>query len=439
MSKPFLRLSPSMYSLLAQGAVFGFAFLIFLVLVRTLSPADFGTWVLYQTLMTFAEMARMGFIQNGLVKFLVDHPGHRRAIIGSAYLLNLLAGLLFWLLFWGLSYPLSELWDAPGLVPLALTYGLVMLSWGAFRFIEYILVADRAFQGVFWAHLVNGSLYFAQVLALAWLTWLESPVQVLYLQSAAAALTVLGLGGVFRAKLRMSLPQRRWLRELAQYGRYAMGSSLGSVLLQRLDVLMLGYFMGPAAVALYNIGTKLTNYLEIPLRAVSLVIFPRLSQTLQEKGPAGLARFWERSASQMLALVLPPCLLLFPLAEPTIVLMAGQSYAEAAPVLQIFLLIALLKPLGRLAGISFDAIGQPKLNFRLVWLSLLLNLGWNFLFIPWLGVVGAAWATVISMLVTTGLGLRYLRREVPLRLGAVLQGIPEEFRLQGRKLLSRVG
>jgi O-antigen/teichoic acid export membrane protein len=237
----------------------------------------------------------------------------------------------------------------------------------------------------------------------------------------------------------MGRPERRWLRELAQYGRYTMGSSLGSVLLQRLDVLMLGYLMGPAAVALYNIGTKLTNYLEIPLRAVTLVIFPQLSQVFQREGATALARFWERSATQLLALVIPPCLLLWLLASPAIDLMAGPGYSDAAPVLQVFLLTALLKPWGRLAGISLDAIGHPRLNFRLVWLSMLLNGSLNWLCIPWLGVMGAAWATVLSMAVTTGLGLWILRQRVPLRISASLLGLPQVYQQQCAKWQHKLG
>ncbi len=433
-----LNAKSNLYSLLSQATVFGFAFLVFMVLVRTLSREDFGTWVLYQTIMTFAEMARMGFIQNGLVKYIVDNPNDRKSIIGSAWLLNLVSGVLLWLVLWGLSFPLSELWEAPLLVDLAFYYGLVVIGWGSFRFLEYILVADRDFKAVFWSHLINGGLYFSLVLGVAVTAYLTSPVQVLWWQSLAATVVVGIMGYLHRDKLTIGRPSKRWMKELAQYGRFSMGSSLGSILLQRLDVLMLGYFLGPASVALYNIGTKLTNYLEIPMRSVTLVIFPQLSQNFNEKGAAAMARLWERSVSQLIALVLPPCILLWVLARPAITLIAGAEYADSAPILQIFLLTALIKPWGRMAGISLEAIGRPKLNFRLVWASLGLNLGWNLLFIPMAGVVGAAWATVISMVITTILGVIVFRRHVPLQVMSAIRGVPAVYQEQARKLLARM-
>ncbi|MEM9984405.1 MAG: polysaccharide biosynthesis C-terminal domain-containing protein, partial [Bacteroidota bacterium] len=257
-------------------------------------------------------------------------------------------------------------------------------------------------------------------------------------QSIAAVIAVAYLAVHQRGQLILGAPSLAYVKKLADYGRFAMGSSLGSILLQRLDVLMLGYFLGPASVALYNIGTKLTNYLEIPLRAVSLVIFPQLSQTFTEQGEAAMARLWEKSLSQLVALVIPPCVLLFVLARPAIVLIAGPDYASAAPVLQIFLITALIKPWGRMAGISLEAIGKPNLNFRLVWISLLLNGGWNLLFIPWVGVVGAAWATVLSMLLTTLAGLWLLKKQLPLDYTEPLRQLPGVYQGQWEKAKQRM-
>ena len=37
-----------------------------LLLVRWLTDYDFGVWVLYMTLISFAEMGRMGLLQNAV-------------------------------------------------------------------------------------------------------------------------------------------------------------------------------------------------------------------------------------------------------------------------------------------------------------------------------------------------------------------------------------
>ena len=44
-----------------------FAFVGFLILVRLLPEYEFGVWVLYMTLVSFAEMGRSGLLQNAVV------------------------------------------------------------------------------------------------------------------------------------------------------------------------------------------------------------------------------------------------------------------------------------------------------------------------------------------------------------------------------------
>ncbi len=412
------------YALLSQFAVFGCAFLVFLILVRVFDTDVFGTWVLYQTFMTFAEMARMGFIQNGVVKFMTERPHEKPDLLASVTLLNLGMGIFLWLIFWGLSFPLSALYQSPLLIDLAQHYGFVVISWGFLRLVEYVLMAEQNFRMIFWLHCTNGVLYVALIAGAVLTDFLHHPVMVIWAQSLAAVAAITLIGWQTKRYFQWGKIKRALLLELAKYGRYTMGTSLGSTLLQRLDVLMLGFFTGPGGVALYNIGTKLTNYLEIPLRALSIYIFPQLAETHKRTQGAHTAHMYEQTVGIALFLVVIPTIFLFVFSEWTINLIAGPAYVDAAPVLRIFLLLSLIKPWGRIGGVTMDAIGKPRLNFRLVWISLGLNLGWNLLFIPWLGVVGAAIATVLSMTITTLLGQFALRRHLPFSFFAPLQLLP---------------
>ena len=60
------------HSLLANIVFIGFAFLTFMLLVRIYSPKEFGIWVMYLTVTSFAEMGRIGIVQNGLIKFITS-------------------------------------------------------------------------------------------------------------------------------------------------------------------------------------------------------------------------------------------------------------------------------------------------------------------------------------------------------------------------------
>ena len=81
------------YSLLGYGAQLGFAFVSFLVLVRILPEYEFGVWVLYLTLTSFAEMGRLGLLQNAVVKFCVEHEEEYEQVLSTGFWLNTLGSL----------------------------------------------------------------------------------------------------------------------------------------------------------------------------------------------------------------------------------------------------------------------------------------------------------------------------------------------------------
>lgn len=57
----------------AKGSVIVANFLIFYILVRICSPEDFGTWVLYTSLIAIFDIAVSSFIDNAIIKFYSDY------------------------------------------------------------------------------------------------------------------------------------------------------------------------------------------------------------------------------------------------------------------------------------------------------------------------------------------------------------------------------
>ena len=58
--------------------IFGFGSIY--LLLRNLTKEDFGTWALFLTITTLVELARIGFIQSGLIKFLSVAKGEDYAL-----------------------------------------------------------------------------------------------------------------------------------------------------------------------------------------------------------------------------------------------------------------------------------------------------------------------------------------------------------------------
>ena len=402
-------------AILGQLASQGFGLISLLVLLRIIGREAYGMWALYLTVLSMAEMARAGFVQNGLVSFVHAFPDQDREIIGSAYLLNLLLGLILWGIFMALAPLLAHWWSAPALPVLTAWYGLFMLSLGGLRFLEYIQIARQDFRGVLVGNLIYGG---GQCLVLVywWLTdYTPELYRLIWLQAGAAAVGTVVVWLYRRTVLGWGRPSVRWIKKLANYGRFVLGTNLGSMVLQRADVMMIGFFMGPNAVAPYNVALRLTSYLEVPLRGLSVAAFPRIGKAWREEGAPRVARLFEKTTAEMLALTLPVCLVLGLLAPWVVLVVAGPGYEDAVLLLRVLLLFALIKPWGRMFGTTLDAIGKPEINFRYVMLGVVINVALNLLMIPWLGLVGAAYATVLATLLLVAANQWQLTRFLPIR------------------------
>jgi len=409
MSKKFLQSTGYSFLSLLSTLVTNFA--AFLILIRLLPEYDFGVWVLFTGLTAFTDSARSGMIQNGLIKYMQVSTEGEAEVGKSALLLSILCSAGGALMLFLLSFPLSYLWQTSELPLLATCYLVLSPMTGMLKFAEFYQIGKSQFKGIFWSNLIYGTIFLTGIVAL----WIFG--------SGALLMSIIGLqilatfgATVFIFQLRKELfqpiwaakYQADWTKKLFNFGKYVFGTNFSSMLFNKTDILMLGFFLNPMAVAAYSLAVRLSAYLEIPVNAVAQVIYPKIAAIDYETDKDEIIQLYEQSIGILLFIILPASAFVFCFAEPIILLISGGKYQEAIPVLQIFLLAGIIKPWGRLFGITLDAIGKPKVNFRMLIFSLCVNIVLNVILIPQLGIYGAAVATGLSIWITIIVGQFYL-------------------------------
>jgi lipopolysaccharide exporter len=106
---------------------------------------------------------------------------------------------------------------------------------------------------------------------------------------------------------------------------------------------------------------------------------------------------YERSVGLLVAMILPVAILCLIFAKWIIIIIAGEDYIEAAPILQIIILATLIQPYIRQFGTTMDSIGKPKINFYLLVFIAVINIGTNYFFISTFGLIGAAFGTLTAL------------------------------------------
>lgn len=398
------------YALVGNVFQLGFAFLTFLILVRVLSPEALGTWVLYMLVMSIVDMTRQGFVQQGLVKFGSEDTSAYSSINGAALFLQLGISIALSVILWVGAPFLATLWKAPELLTLLQFSFIYILPSAILRFMEGILLVNQAYKKLAILYFLYGGFFASGILIWILIGRELTVFQLMLGQCGSFLLSSVCMLGAISGYWKVSYPTKEWISKLFHYGKYTLGNNLSSLAFQKTDVMMLGAFLGPSSVAVYNVATKICTYIEVPLKSAAQVIFPNMSKAYTQDGVSGIKALYLKGTAILIGIIWPIAVVTFLLADEIILLLAGKEYLHAKPILFILLVHVLLKPIGNMMGTTLDAVGKPKVNFLILLLSLGLNLSFNYFFIPLWGIEGAAIATVSTVVISLTVGQAYTYR-----------------------------
>lgn len=190
-------------------------------------------------------------------------------------------------------------------------------------------------------------------------------------------------------------------RKLLTYSYPLVLSGAVGTMLGWADTSLLGYYLNDAAVGFYNAALPTALLVTLPNSALGSLALPSLSELRENKGDAENAL--KTLARWGFALTFPTFLIMTLFASETLHLLFGKEYAVAGTALAILALGNLLgAAVGQLGGFLKSA-GYTKTILYSNTASLVLNLIFNVLLIPSLGIIGAAIATASSTLLFVSL------------------------------------
>lgn len=391
----------SIYALLGQAAFMGSNLLIFVILLKRLPQEEFGVWGIYITLISLVDGIRQGLLQNGLTRLMILRPEDERPLIGSSLLIHFAIIAIASFGFYGLSGLFASFWKMPDLGPLLRESWKTLLTLGTIQGLAILCFA----RGKSLSYLLQNLFYLLSLTGL--LVYAASSFELsllLLIDLQLLAVIPVVFFAIFQNQVRASLPRRKELRDLLDYGKYIAGTNIFSLLFQKADLLMIGYFLNPIATGLFHFATKLIQYIELPLTALSQNIYPRLATSYRQGDVTQLKNEYSKSVLLLFVLIFPAVIFMLVFHRWVIGLLATEEFMASIPLLLILALSSAVKPLGRVSGMTLDAIGYPKVNFQLLIFSLIVNVLMNFWLIQAIGLIGAAIATSTSILLTIVLG-----------------------------------
>lgn len=407
-------LKSGFYTLSEKAASLLFGFGGFILLVRVLPDKEsYGAWVLFLSIVSIIEVGRIGLLQNALVKFLSSENSDEAGRITTAsFVLNGLLTLMIVLLCLGLSPLAAKVFDTTDLALLLKIYCLTTVALIPFYQCNYIQQANLDFKGIFWSNVVKGGILFFFILYL----FIEkkavnlADLAITQVVAAVASSIVSWMFAKRYAKFSRTIDWT-WVGKLFSYGKFVFGTNISTQLYKTVDKLLLGSLPGggKAAVAIYDAAIRISNLTDVPTASMASMLFPQSSRR-GKQSTAAVKDLYEKAVGAILAFMVPCIIFVLLFADWLIYLTAGVAYAESGSLLRITILFGLFLPYAVQFGTVLDSTGKPQVNFAYTLFSLVLTGVLNLLFIPKMGVTGAAIGTLIAYAITFVVMQLYLHK-----------------------------
>lgn len=410
----------NMSSLISNVSVAAAGLASFMLLARQLDKAAFGDWVLYVALASFLDLLRFGLTRTSAVRLLSGaDEGQQRAIIGTSFRINvwLLAAVVAvcWpLAFWAQQ---SDAGISRGYILFLQWYPVLALVNMGWNNAQSLFQAKQQFKRMMYVRLLATGTFVAFLIVNGlWLHW--GLIEILYAHLVCNLLSSTWTAlAKWDGMLYLGKATKALQKELIDFGKYSMGTLIGSSLLRSADTFIIGLspILGSTAVAIYAIPLKLTDLLGIPLRSFTMTAYPRMAQRHNEDDAEGVRKIFYGYTGAVTLLFIPVAVLCFVLAEPLVLFLGGSNYLDSLPqltlIFRIFTFYTLLLPIDRFCGVALDSINRPKVNLHKVIVMTVANVVIDLIGVfVFQSLEVVAIGTIVFTILGIGIGMRELKR-----------------------------
>jgi len=190
---------------------------------------------------------------------------------------------------------------------------------------------------------------------------------------------------------------KKILRESISYGLPLALSSVPFIILNTGDRYIIAAFLGAEDVAVYSVSYNLCYYLkELLVSPLNLALVPLIFKFWEDGKKEEIRELLANIIRYFMMFAIPVCFLSVLISHDLITLLASEKYARSAQVVPFVLIGVFLQALDfpLSAGLHFAKKTTVILSIMIVAASV--NIGLNLLLVPVYGIMGAAFATLIS-------------------------------------------
>lgn len=380
------------------------------IYARVLTRDEFGAMDLILAVAPIVTVVMSLEIQQGLARLRVDaEPEERRRMTGTAWIASGCGLFIFVVVGLSAAGPLGHLIFGRDGMSTSVRLGVLSIAATA---VYNVVIGQFRWELRSRTYALVSSLYAIFAVGLTVILTVVHRLGlsgILLSQTVAAAVATLAALALLRGSWR-PVVDRAHLRRMLAFSLPLIPASLSVFVTLYFNRLALRYFGGLGDVASYGMGARVAGFVGLLIVGMQSAVTPLVYNHYRDKDtPRQLAHVF----SGVVGLCIVVCVALNVFAADIVTLFAGRAYLSSAT------LVALIAPallMGQLyvfaPGISIGLKTRAQLGVAVA--AAVVDVIANLAFVPTLGALGGALATVISSSAFLGLWVRVSQRYYPI-------------------------
>ena len=391
----------------AQVLAKGIGFLTTLLLVRLLSPENYGKYLLVMSVYGLVSGLLNFRFYQGVVRYISVNKGNNRAvldIIKSSFILEIIVGIISVLVIWFASeyFAVKFIKDitASGFI----RFGVILVFFGVlFRNFAALFQALEKFWQYTMTNLMAPVLFSLLILGIFILSKSTTIKAMLSGQIIVSFITLI-IVSVFLWKIIKAVPTvdsavadlEGWTKKLFLFSILPFVNASISTLVYSADTYLIAYFMAPAMVAYYTVGYSFSKAISMISGPVTTVLYPRLGEEYGKGNMEFLQRVYHAYPKYLALLFSPVVVILYVFSPMIISLFYTSKYISSVQVFRIWLFVMLVYQMGGVCSIILLTLKKQHIITVSSTINLVLLFVFGVILIPLYGITGAAISALIS-------------------------------------------
>lgn len=376
------------------------SFLRTIIIARILSPAQFGVYGIAVLVLSLVEI----LTETGINVFLVQKKENISKYINTAWIVSIIRGVLISSLIFLSSFFVSAFFKSSDALALLMLVSAVPFIRGFINPSVAKFQKNLQFHKEFYYR--SGIFLIETIVSIVLVIAIKNPIALIYSLIAGAIFEVV-MSLLFVKPVPIIEFNKKIFGEIIAHGKWITGAGIFGYLFQNGDNVVVGKMLGTGSLGIYDMAYSIST---LPLNEISDIVarvtFPVYVRISDDK--KRLRRAYIKTILLTTLLVSPILLLFLLFPERLILLFLGPSWIQAADILRVLAVFAILSILGSPSGAVFYAVKKQKYLTVISISSFVVMISSIFPLINQFGLIGAGIAVILGSLATLPFMAYYL-------------------------------